>query len=300
MFDQEEGRHLEGEKDQNKNIVMEGVKGCKVEKKEEDVVEEGQCAEANKELYKDAMMENQPPFTSPEGSSYRNPPERCPGPLYSWDCPQEDLTTRHHYQAEELRYMKPEEEETYVTGDQQSMEEGDMMRTIKEEEEEISEGYDQQPMEEGDIMTLILKEEEETYVMSDQQSTKEGDVMRTIKEEDEDLKSWAEGDNVGSNTMESRMSHLDDAAEDNGITQCFTEKKCITGNTHHSGKPEASLTAHQKKQSPKPQWPCSECGKCFTQKTSLHVHQRIHTGERPFCCSVCGKCVTLVRWSHRQ
>ncbi|XP_068121074.1 zinc finger protein 605-like, partial [Hyperolius riggenbachi] len=322
------GGDLEGEKDQNKNIVRKDAKGCKVEKKEEDVVEEGQCIEAHKELYKDTMMENQLPLTSPDGSSNRNPPERCTGPLCSWDCPQEDLTTPHHYQAKELRYMKPEEEETYVMGVQQSMEKGDMMRTIKEEEEEIYEGYDQQSMEEGDIMTLIIKEEEETYVMSDQQSTEEADGMRTVKEEEEDLKNWAGGDGVVSNIMESRRSHLDDVAEDNGVTQCFTEENFMSGNTQHRGqstdrgtdasnlkessctshhathteyqrsaypecsKPEASLSAHQKKQSPKPQWSCSECGKYFTKKSVLYVHQRIHTGERPFCCSECGKCVS--------
>ncbi|CAI9574142.1 unnamed protein product, partial [Staurois parvus] len=30
----------------------------------------------------DVMMDNQPPLTSPDGSSNGNPPERCPRPLY--------------------------------------------------------------------------------------------------------------------------------------------------------------------------------------------------------------------------
>ncbi|XP_073450943.1 zinc finger MYM-type protein 1-like isoform X1 [Aquarana catesbeiana] len=37
-------------------------------------------------------MENQPPLTSPDGSSNGNPPERCPLPLYSRDSTQEDHT----------------------------------------------------------------------------------------------------------------------------------------------------------------------------------------------------------------
>ncbi|PIO09149.1 hypothetical protein AB205_0027160, partial [Aquarana catesbeiana] len=45
------------------------------------------------------MMENQPPLTSPDGSSNGNPPERCPHPLYSRDSTQEDHTIPHHHQV---------------------------------------------------------------------------------------------------------------------------------------------------------------------------------------------------------
>ncbi|KAM5126790.1 uncharacterized protein ACMZJ9_021117 [Mantella aurantiaca] len=48
------------------------------------------------DLYKDIKMES---ITSPDGSSNRNPPERCPRPLYSRDSTQEDLTIPHHHQV---------------------------------------------------------------------------------------------------------------------------------------------------------------------------------------------------------
>ncbi|XP_073536933.1 uncharacterized protein [Phyllobates terribilis] len=38
---------------------------------------------------------------------------------------------------------------------------------------------------------------------------------------------------------------------------------------------------------------CSECGKCFNQKTHLDVHLITHTVEKPFSCSECGKCFTM-------
>ncbi|KAM5141476.1 gastrula zinc finger protein XlCGF66.1-like [Mantella aurantiaca] len=63
-------------------------------------MEEWEYLEGHKDLYKDVMMDNQPPLTSPDGSSNRNPPERCPHPLYSRDSTQEDFTIPHHHQVD--------------------------------------------------------------------------------------------------------------------------------------------------------------------------------------------------------
>ncbi|KAM5127484.1 uncharacterized protein ACMZJ9_020582 [Mantella aurantiaca] len=62
-------------------------------------MEEWEYLEGHKDLYKDVMMDNQPPLTSPDGSSNRNPPERCSHPLYSQDSTQKDLTIPHHHQC---------------------------------------------------------------------------------------------------------------------------------------------------------------------------------------------------------
>ncbi|CAI9586716.1 unnamed protein product [Staurois parvus] len=80
------------------------------------------------------MMDNQPPLTSPDGSSHGNPPERCPRPLYSRDSTQEGHTIPHHHQGEDMIDIKVDvkvEEEMYVRDDQQSMEEDGIKGTSK-------------------------------------------------------------------------------------------------------------------------------------------------------------------------
>ncbi|PIO14429.1 hypothetical protein AB205_0113120, partial [Aquarana catesbeiana] len=75
----------------------------------------------------------------------KNPPERCPRPLYSRDSTQEGHTIPHHHQGEDLMNMKVEGEveETYVRDDQQYTEEAGMTRTFIEEDTptEISTGH---------------------------------------------------------------------------------------------------------------------------------------------------------------
>ncbi|XP_075205515.1 uncharacterized protein LOC142311202 [Anomaloglossus baeobatrachus] len=58
------------------------------------------------------------------------------------------------------------------------------------------------------------------------------------------------------------------------------EKSC-------SSKP--SIVLQQRNHTGNALYSCSECGKCFLQKTCLQQHFSTHSGEKPYACSECGK-----------
>ncbi|PIO12301.1 hypothetical protein AB205_0094880, partial [Aquarana catesbeiana] len=87
--------------------------------------EEGKYLYCN-DLPKETVMENRLPFTSPDGSSDRNPPERCPHPLYSRDSTQEHQEIPQEDQCDNQTVKAEDEAEMPVKG-------GEMLK-----EEEIS------------------------------------------------------------------------------------------------------------------------------------------------------------------
>ncbi|KAM5164174.1 uncharacterized protein ACMZJ9_006667 [Mantella aurantiaca] len=221
-------------------------------------MEEWEYLEGHKDLYKDVMMDNQPPLTSPDGSSNRNPPERCPRPLYSRDSTQEDLTIPHHHQGEDVMEIKVEGEveETYVRDDQQYTEEEEagMMRTSIEEDTptEISTGH------------AMEKPSKDHLTLSP-----------GCKMEDEDIT----GDCTGEKTMISSMDggeHCVDRSWDPSHHSCTVkdddtkrEKTFSCLKYEESLNSELSLTIHQRSQTEQKIHYCPECGKCFPWNSEL-------------------------------
>ncbi|XP_073467326.1 uncharacterized protein [Aquarana catesbeiana] len=260
------------------NIVV------KEEYKEEDeeygVMEE--FSEGHKDLYKDVMMDNQPPLTSPDGSSNGNPSERCPRPLYSRDSTQEGHTIPHHNQGDDLMNMKVEGEveETYVRDDQQYMEKAGMTKTFKEEESptEISTGHAIEELSK-DRLTL----------------------SPGFKMEDEDItREWA-GEKTMSSAMDGGLHRVYRPLDPFDVEQPNTvrdgagiqgEEEFSCPDCRESFSSKSSLTVHQRSHTGEKLLSCSECGKCFLYKSELIRHYRCHTGEKPNSCPECGKCFT--------
>ncbi|XP_068112805.1 gastrula zinc finger protein XlCGF57.1-like [Hyperolius riggenbachi] len=210
--------------------------------------------------------------------------------------------------AQELGYVKLEEEETYVRSDQRTTREDGLMITIKQEEDD-------------------------TYVRGDQFPVDDG-IMRTCKQE-EDLKYWVGGHDLRNNVEEHLMSYPCDAVEDNGVTQCSQEETTITGNIHHRGhsanrglapssgeksygklhavtsdivppcprlntgtdsaylKESTCGKAHFATQRSSQTFPCPDCNRYCKSEASLAAHRKKHSNKLLLSCSVCGKCFTV-------
>ncbi|XP_075034542.1 uncharacterized protein LOC142095496 [Mixophyes fleayi] len=221
-------------------------------------------------------------FFSPsaDGSGNRNTPERCPRPLYSQDCTEENYSIPQQCQVEDLTDTKVKnivgEEEMYLRDDQQCQEE-EIPTDISTDGHKIqntSEGY------------FVLSP---GYKIEDNNIIQDFPGGKPITPNIHQLRHSAHisSDPPNHEACLPNNSNITTPSTANRGHTIFPNSecgKCFTWKTH--------LIKHQRIHSREKPFPCSECGKCFPDKTQLVSHYRTHTGEKPFPCSECGKCFT--------
>ncbi|XP_073517833.1 uncharacterized protein [Phyllobates terribilis] len=270
--------------------------------------EEWEYLEGHKDPYKEVMMEVPQSLTSPDLSSKRTTPERCPHPLLPQDCKQEDPSVPQDHQGEDLTHINTTE--TYVRGDERCKEEiptydypddctrrseGQLTSSIfKSYDPEIPQDTIQVNSITPDIPSSLhskdLSSDPMKQVLSSDSLpiTKENRSHKiSIKKRIAPKAKTPFSRSEYGNSFPLQKSFLKDQkihTAENRFS-CFKCGKCF--------KEKSDLVSHQRTHTEEKPYSCSECGKCFFWNSYLVSHQRSHTGEKPFSCSECGKCFNL-------
>ncbi|XP_073416386.1 uncharacterized protein [Dendrobates tinctorius] len=270
-------------------------------------MEEWEYLVGHNDLYNDVMMEVPQPLTSPDLSSKRTTPERCPRPLLPRDCKQEDPSVPQDHQGEDLTHINTTE--TYVRGDERCKEEiptydytddyarrsaGQLTSSfIKSDDHELRQDTIEVKASTPDIPSSVhskdLPSDPFKQVLSSDSfpTTKENQSHKiSLKKQTatEAKKTFLCSEYGNSFLFEkSFLKHQNIHTAENRFS-CSKCGKCFSK--------KSDLFRHQRTRTGEKPFSCSECEKCFKHKGSLVSHQRNHTGEKPFSCSECGRCFT--------
>ncbi|XP_073419954.1 uncharacterized protein [Dendrobates tinctorius] len=268
-------------------------------------MEEWEYLEGHRDLYKNVIMEVPQPLTSPDLSSKRTTPERCPRPLLPQDCKQEDPSVPQDHQGEDLTHINTTE--TYVRGDERCKEE---IPTYDYPDDctRKSEGQLTSSVFKFDDLEILQDITEGIAVSSDISSSihskdLSSGPMKQVPSSDSLLTTKGNQSHKGGNKKQTApKAKKPFSCSECG--KCFNKKYdfVMHQRTHTGEKPfscsecgkyfahKSNFVTHQRTHTGEKPFSCSECGKYFAQKSNFVTHQRTHTGEKPFSCSECGKC----------
>ncbi|XP_073415876.1 uncharacterized protein [Dendrobates tinctorius] len=272
-------------------------------------MEEWEYLEGHRDLYKDVIMEVPQPLTSPDLSSKRTTPERCPHPLLPQDCNQDDPSAPQDHQGEDLTHINTTE--TYVRGDEWCKEEIPTYDYPADDCTRRSEGQMTSTIFKSDDLEILQDTTEVIAITPDIPSSihskdLSSDPMKQVPSSDS-LLTTKENQ---SKKRGIKKQTAPTAKKSFSCSECgkyFNKKSKLVNHhrTHTGEKPfscsecgkcfnkKSKLVTHQRTHTGEKPFSCSECGKCFNQKVNLVQHQKTHTGEKPFSCSECGKCFNL-------